>query len=64
MTTLPWGTAHHYALDRHTWMIEYGYGFTPSALPFMLLGIATTGDVIGAGLLVGAYGKEVAQNLF
>lgn len=61
-TFLPWGQSNHYRLYKDTWMIEYGYGFTPSALPFMILGIACTGDMIGSSFLFYDYGKGVLQN--
>jgi sigma non-opioid intracellular receptor len=63
MTIMHWNTAHHYSLDKNTWMLEYGYGFTPSALPFALLGITSTADVVGLAQLLFGYGKEVTKNL-
>lgn len=63
LTVLPWGSAHHYAMEANTWMIEYGYGFTPSALPFMLLGTVATGDIIGAASLMWGYTKQIVRNL-
>jgi hypothetical protein len=62
-TFLPWGQAHHYSLDKNTWMLEYGYGITATALPFMLLGLAATGDFIGTGFLVCDYTKLVMKNI-
>lgn len=62
-TTMKWGTAHHYALDKNTWMLEHAVGFTPTALPFLLCGVTATADIIGLSQLMFAYGKEVAKNL-
>ena len=63
-TFLPWGAAHNYMLDKNTWMIEYAYGFIPSALPFMLLGCLATGDVVATGQLTCAYAQEVIKNVW
>lgn len=62
-TFMEWGTAHHYCLEKNTWMLEHAVGFTPSALPFLLLGFTATGDVIGLSQIMFAYGKEVTKNL-
>jgi len=62
-STLTYGSANLYSLVPDTWMIEYGHGFTLSALPFLLLGILSTGDVYGYGSLLYDWAKAVGSSL-
>jgi len=62
-TYMAWGDAHHYTLDKNTWMVEHAHGLTISGLPIMIASIFTTTDIVAIGYLVFDYVKHVVKSL-